>query len=78
MWHAKSPHVNVEYTWNHPPLALWLIAAGVRLLGNGAWGWRLPSALFGSVGVALAYLLGLRLSGSRFVGARAALLLPLS
>ncbi len=58
----------ISYTWNHPPLGLWLIASGIETFGNTSFGWRLPSALFGSAGAALAYLLGLYLARSRPVG----------
>jgi dolichyl-phosphate-mannose-protein mannosyltransferase len=72
---AGKPNPNVGYEWTHPPLGKWLIAGGVALLGDDPTGWRLSSALFGAVGVVLAFLLGLRLTGSRLVGALAAGLL---
>ena len=36
---------NVE----HPPLAKQIMALGVALFGDNAWGWRLPSLLFGAL-----------------------------
>ena len=43
----------------------WIIALlGVGPFGLHAFGWRLPSALFGIAGVALLYMLTLRMWGS--------------
>lgn len=33
----------------HPPLAKYLIALGIRMFGDNSFGWRLPSALFGGL-----------------------------
>jgi len=33
----------------HPPLAQWLIAAGIWIFGDDALGWRMMSAIFGSL-----------------------------
>ena len=64
---GNPPPVKIddEGTWIHPPMGKWIIALfGVGPLGLHAFGWRLPSALFGIAGVALLYLLALRLWGS--------------
>jgi dolichyl-phosphate-mannose-protein mannosyltransferase len=67
-----------EGTWVHPPGGKWIIALfGVGPLGNRPIGWRLPSAVFGIVGVALLYLLALRLWRSVWWAGAAALLLAL-
>jgi dolichyl-phosphate-mannose-protein mannosyltransferase len=51
-----------EGTWVHPPLGKWIIALlGEGPLGLRAFGWRLPSVLFGVLGVLLAYLIALEL-----------------
>lgn len=39
----------------HPPGAKLLIAGSMRLFGDNAVGWRLPSVLFGTVAIALVY-----------------------
>ncbi len=67
-----------ERTWVHPPLGKWIIALlGVGPLGLRSFGWRLPSALFGIAGVALLYLLALRLWRSIWWAGLASLLLAL-
>jgi dolichyl-phosphate-mannose--protein O-mannosyl transferase len=67
-----------EGTWVHPPLGKWIIALlGVGPLGLRSIGWRLPSAVFGFAGVALAYLLALRLWRSVWWAGLASLLLAL-
>ncbi len=67
-----------EGTWIHPPLGKWIIALlGVGPFGLRSIGWRLPSALFGTAGVALLYFLALELWGSVWWAGLAALLLAL-
>jgi dolichyl-phosphate-mannose--protein O-mannosyl transferase len=45
----------------HPELGTLAIAAGVEALGNGPWGWRVPSAIAGTLLIALVYPLARRL-----------------
>ena len=45
----------------HPPLGTLSIAAGIVALGNDPWGWRVPSALAGTLLIALVYPLARRL-----------------
>ncbi len=45
----------------HPDLAKLAIAAGIAVLGDGPWGWRLPAALAGIAVVALVFPLARRL-----------------
>jgi dolichyl-phosphate-mannose--protein O-mannosyl transferase len=45
----------------HPDLAKLAVAAGIRVLGDGPWGWRLPGALCGVAIVALVFPLARRL-----------------
>jgi len=46
----------------HPPLAKLMIALSVRVLGDNAWGWRLPSLIFGIASIFIFYLLMKRMS----------------
>ena len=45
----------------HPPLGTLSIAAGILTLGNNPWGWRVPSAIAGTLLIALVYPLARRL-----------------
>jgi Gpi18-like mannosyltransferase len=56
----------------HPPIAKLLIAAGILLFGDHPMSWRLGNALLGTVMVAVTYLLGRRMFGSRLAAALAA------
>ena len=76
----KPPAARIadEGTWVHPPLGKWIIALlGIGPLGQRPIGWRLPSAVFGLVGVGLLYLLAIRLWRSVWWAGFAALLLAL-
>lgn len=66
-----QPDPNFE----HPPLGKLAFAAGMLLLGDNLWGYRLMSVVAGTAGVGLAYLLGRRLWGSPLAGVLAAVLL---
>ncbi len=55
----------------HPPLAKLVIAAGILIFGDHPWSWRVGNATLGTAIVAITYLLGRRMSGSRLVGALA-------
>ena len=57
-----------KYQWAHPPLGKYLIAGGILIFGNDPFGWRIASAVFGAVGIVLAYRLGLTLTRRRAVG----------
>ncbi|MBB3083244.1 dolichyl-phosphate-mannose--protein mannosyltransferase [Geodermatophilus sabuli] len=61
----------------HPPLGKWLIAGGIHLFGYDSFGWRLPSAIAGTVSVVVLARLGRRLTGSTLLGLVAGLLLAL-
>ena len=75
LWDTVAPRQGVAYMWNHPPLGVLLIAGGIRLYGNEPYGWRISSAIFGAIGIALAYVLALRLTRRRAVAILAACLL---
>jgi dolichyl-phosphate-mannose--protein O-mannosyl transferase len=47
----------------HPPLGEWLIAAGIAVLGYEPFGWRIASAVAGTLTVALTYVLVRRVLG---------------
>ncbi len=75
MWNTRAPAKGVAYMWNHPPLGVHLISIGIRLWGDRSFGWRFMSALFGALGLVIAYRLGLALTGEIGVAVLAAFLL---
>ncbi|HUK78888.1 MAG TPA: glycosyltransferase family 39 protein, partial [Thermoleophilia bacterium] len=50
-----------EIGLDHPPLGTLAIATGVAVMGNDPWGWRVPSAIAGTLLIALVYPLARRL-----------------
>lgn len=55
-WH--EPIAGDDYhDWLHPPLAKFIQAGSILVFGDNAWGWRLPSAVFGSFLVLALYFL---------------------
>lgn len=59
----------------HPPLGKWMIGLGEIAFGNTPLGWRVPSAIAGTICVLLLFWIARRMSGSTFLGAIAGLLL---
>jgi len=59
----------------HPPLGKWMIGLGEIVFGNTPLGWRVPSAIAGTICVLLLFWIARRMSGSTFLGAIAGLLL---
>src|SRR5690606_41422311 len=52
----------------HPPLGKWIIALGMAAMGPGSsFGWRVMTAILGSLTVLLVYLVALQLTRSRTV-----------
>ena len=68
---SQPPYVNVppglDPNHEHPPLAKLLIAFSMYLLGNNAFGWRIPSVIFGSIAVLVFYLLMKKLATFKMV-----------
>lgn len=67
---AALPHDDASWTRGHlflnkPPLALWTMAASMRLFGASVFAMRLPSALLDGLAVLLTYLIGRRLFSER-------------
>ena len=62
----------------HPPLGKWIIALGMALFGPGSsFGWRITTAILGTLTVLLVYLIVRRLLGSRTLATIAAGLLAI-
>ena len=56
----------------HPPVGKWLIASGIKLFGDGAFGWRFATALIGSLAILVVALIAHRLFYSPILTALAA------
>lgn len=69
--------VEVTEERTHPPLSKLIIAAGIRLAGDNAFGWRIASALAGTLLAAVIYALAAILFRDRFIAAIAALLVAI-
>lgn len=61
----------------HPPVGKWMIALGIRLIGDNPSGWRFASALIGTLSIAILYLLARRLFESEFLALVAATLMAI-
>lgn len=67
--------IGEAFSEEHPLLAKWIVAAGIRLFGYEPFGWRVMPALAGTAAVALTFLLGWRLLRSTVAATLAAGLL---
>ena len=56
----------------HPQLAKLIIAGSIKLFGDGPWGWRLGSVLFGLIAIAGMYFLACAAGASQWLGVGAA------
>jgi dolichyl-phosphate-mannose--protein O-mannosyl transferase len=63
------------YEDTHPPLGKLIIAAGISVLGNNPFGWRVAGVFFASAMIPVIYLLGIEINGSRLGGLFSASLL---
>ena len=61
----------------HPIAGKLLIALSIRVAGDNPWGWRLPSAIAGTLVILLVYLLAFRLTDNRTVSLAASTLTAL-
>ena len=61
----------------HPPLGKWLIGLGIKIFGMNEFGWRIASAVFGTIAVLLIIRIGRRLFRSTVLGCAAGLLMAL-
>jgi len=62
----------------HPPLGKWLIGLGMTLFGDGPFGWRIMSALFGALTVSAGVMAARWLLGTRASAVMTGLLLLIS
>jgi dolichyl-phosphate-mannose--protein O-mannosyl transferase len=75
---ASDPSKGVEPQFVvHPPLGKWLIAPGIAIFGDNSLGWRVSSAIAGTLLVAVTYFIALRLFRRRGLAALTAFLLSI-
>jgi len=77
LWNTPTPHPHVRYMWNHPPVGVLFMAAGIEIWGDNPFGWRIGSTIFGATGIVIAYLLALAVTRRKVVAVVAASLLLL-
>ncbi len=70
--YGPGPGGKSEITALHPPLAKWLLAAGIHVFGDRSGGWRIMAVVAGTLAVPLLYLLARRLLDSRLYATVAA------
>lgn len=51
----------------HPPLGKWLIASGIKVFGDNEFGWRITTAIAGTIAIILIGLIAQRLFRSQFL-----------
>ncbi len=61
----------------HPPVGKWLIAGGIKIFGFNEFGWRISSAIFGSLAIWLIYFVAKRLFNNYLVSTTCAALMVL-
>jgi dolichyl-phosphate-mannose--protein O-mannosyl transferase len=60
---AKSPK-DRAYEWTHPPLSKLIMAGMMGVFGENSFGWRIGSAVFGTLGIIATAVLAFELFGS--------------
>ena len=75
---AIPPRSGAYYSWSHPPLGRIFIGLGIASFGDRPFGWRIASAVAGSLVAVVLFDLALGITGSLATAALAATLLLLS
>ncbi len=74
LWTTRVPDEGFAYEWTHPPLGKEIIALSIYVFGDNTLGWRAFSAIFGAVGIAMIYWLGLTITRRRVAAILVAIL----
>lgn len=74
-WNEHPP--GFAYEWTHPPLAKLGMAAGMKVFGESAFGWRFPQAVLGTLSIYLVFLIAKEIFKDEFLAVLAAGVLSL-
>lgn len=61
----------------HPPVGKWMVASGIKIFGDSPFGWRIATALIGSIAILVVALIAHRLFRSSMLTALASALMAL-
>jgi|SRR3989344_1506713 len=64
-----------DFTNEQPQLGKMIIAQSIKIFGDNPWGWRIPTAIFGTLIVLATYLLAKKVFNSKSIATLSALLL---
>lgn len=76
-WWNPPVEPNTAVDWLHPPLAKYTQAAGILVFGENSFGWRISSAIFGTLVILMVYLLADELFDNKLIALVSALLASL-
>lgn len=65
-WFHTSTVPGTAYGWTHPPLAKLIASLGILLFGDNSFGWRVGSAVVGTLCIALIYLISNKLMSREY------------
>lgn len=65
-WFHTSTIPGTAYGWTHPPLAKLIASLGILLFGDNSFGWRVGSAVVGTLCIALIYLISNKLMSREY------------
>ncbi len=61
-WEWWNPHPEgFAYEWTHPPLSKLGMVIGMKVFGEGSFGWRFPQAVMGTLAILVVYLLAMEI-----------------
>lgn len=74
---SENPQLYEHHPLLKPPLGKYILAAGIKLLGNNPIGWRTPALLFGTLGILVTYILAKKIFQKESIALTSAVLMAL-